>query len=75
MEVGQNLLDEIEWEYNYKVYFGLDRFNKILKVYCERYQLLDIERKVKKAIFSYQYYTEKISYRGKNLNKVIKILD
>jgi hypothetical protein len=52
----------------------MDRFNRILKVYCEEHLLKEIEKKVKKGISDYQYHSEKISYRGKNLKNVVAIL-
>ena len=34
MRDGQALLDTLENEYQYKIYFGFERYNKLLKVYC-----------------------------------------
>jgi len=70
MDDGKRILDDIEKEYNFKVYFGFEKFNNSLKVYCEDADLKNIETKIKERIKNFKYYTEKISYRGKNLNKV-----
>ena len=32
---GGKVLDDIEYDYNYMIYFGFDRWNFNLKLYCE----------------------------------------
>ena len=34
MRDGLALLDTLENEYNYKIYFGFERYQKLLKIYC-----------------------------------------
>jgi hypothetical protein len=64
----------IEEYYGLKIYFGLSRVNNSLKVYCEEKDLKDIEKQIKIEIKKFKFYSEGISYRGKNLNKVKELL-
>lgn len=75
MEKGKKILDDLEEEYNFKIYFGFEKYNNCLKIYCDDNDLKEIEIKIKERIKMFKHYTEKISYRGKNLNKVKQLLD
>jgi uncharacterized protein (UPF0210 family) len=75
LDKGKKILDDLEQEYNFKIYFGFEKFNNSLKIYCDDTDLKEIEKKIKERIKMFKHYTEKISYRGKNLNKVKKLLD
>ena len=35
VEEGQNILDELEWEYEYKIYFAFERRSNAIKLFCE----------------------------------------
>lgn len=48
----------------------MSRQNNSLKVFCEDNDLKDIENLIKENIKKFKYYSEGISYKGKNLNKV-----
>jgi hypothetical protein len=72
---GQKILNDLEEEYKFKIYFGFEKFNNFLKIYCDDTDLKEIEKKIKERIKKFKHYSEKISYWGKNLNKVKKLLD
>ena len=42
--------------------------SKCLKVYCEDKDFKKIEKKIRIDLKNIQYYNDKISYKGKNLN-------
>lgn len=65
----------MEFEFKYKVYFGFERYERQLKVYCDDAEIKGIQEKIKRGIQLFKCYSEKISYRGKNLNTVINILE
>ena len=35
VEEGQIILDDLEWEYEYKIYFAFDRRSNAIKLFCE----------------------------------------
>jgi hypothetical protein len=35
MKDGLALLDALEYEYQYKVYFGFEKYNRLLKLFCK----------------------------------------
>lgn len=70
MDAGNDILYSIEEKYKWKIYFGMSKHNNSLKVFCEDNDLKDIENLIKDNIKKFKYYSEGISYKGKNLKKV-----
>jgi len=71
---GGHLLEDIEVAYNYKIYFGIDKAQRRLKLYCEESIENDIKKMLKKKLSELKYHDETISYRGRNLKKIEKVL-
>jgi hypothetical protein len=42
MDKGKKFLDDLEHEYNLKIYFGFEKLNNFLKIYCEDTDLKEI---------------------------------
>jgi hypothetical protein len=71
---GDIVLEEIEANYSYNIYFGFDKAQRRLKLYCHDSLENEIKAMLKEKLSELRYHDEIISYKGKNLKKVEELL-
>ena len=57
VEEGQIILEDIENEYNYEIYFAFDKSSRSIKLFCEDRKEKEIVTKLKERIKSYKNHS------------------
>lgn len=70
LDEGNQILEDIEASYGYKIYFAFDRKTFSLKVFCDDSIIKDITAKLNTRMEQFKVFEKEISYRGRNLNRV-----
>lgn len=65
----------MEEDYGYHIYLGFERKQNQIKIYCDDEDIDAITQRILDIFQKYTFCVDKVSYRGKGLNRVTNLID